>query len=307
MTATAVAALLIILAGVTLRRTGVLSATDGTVLVRIVLYVAMPALVFLILARADLRPQLVLVPLAAFLVHGVLLALGLALTGVWRMDRLTRGAFLVATAVGNTGFFGLPLIAASGPGFSQPAAVMYDALATAVMTWTSTVAISTAFGGEGDGRPHVDVRGLVWGFTLPPTWALGAGLAWNLLGLGPDLPPSLERPLEILAAAVLPLVMLYAGLMVDVSGIRAAWAEVGAAAVVRLAVGPVVGLGAALLLGLSGQVLHTVVIMSAMPTAMMSLVLGTRYGLRADLLAGAVVLTSVLSTMTLPLVRWLVL
>jgi len=302
-TTTALAALAIILAGLVARRTGVLKAEDGAVLVRIVLYLAMPPLVFLIVARADLRAELLLVPVAAFLTHGVLLVAGLGITRLWGMDRPTRGAFLVCTAVGNTGFFGLPLIAASGPGFSQPAAVMYDALATAVITWTSTVAIATAFGAAGDGRPRVDVRGLLWGFTLPPTWALAAGLVWNLAGLGADLPTAVERPLEVLAAAVLPLVMLYAGLMVDVSGVRAAWTPVLAVAVVRLGLGPVAGLGSGLLLGLSGEVLRTVVIMAAMPTAMMSLVLGARYGLRADVLAGAVVVTSVLCTATLPLVR----
>ena len=40
--------------------------------------------------------------------------------------------------------------------------------------------------------------------------------------------------------------------------------------------------------------------MAAMPTAMMSLVLGTRYGLRSDVLAGAVVVTTLLATVTLP-------
>ena len=52
-----------------------------------------------------------------------------------------------------------------------------------------------------------------------------------------------------------------------------------------------------------GDVLHTVVIMAAMPTAMMSLVIGARSGLRADVLAAAVVVTTVLATVTLPLWR----
>ena len=47
--------------------------------------------------------------------------------------------------------------------------------------------------------------------------------------------------------------------------------------------------------------------MGAMPTAMMSLVLGDQYGLRRDLLAGAVVVTTLLCTLTLPIVRWMVL
>ena len=43
--------------------------------------------------------------------------------------------------------------------------------------------------------------------------------------------------------------------------------------------------------------------MAAMPTAMMSLVIGARSGLRSDVLAGAVVVTTILATLTLPLWR----
>lgn len=303
MTATALGALLIIMAGMVARRLGILRERDGQALVDIVLYLALPPLVFLILVHATLRAELLLVPVAAFAIHGALLGLGLVVTRLWGMDRPTAGAFLVCTAVGNTGFFGLPLIAASGDAFSQPAAVMYDALATATITWTSTVAIATAFGAAGGGRARVDVRGLLAGLTLPPTWALVAGLAWNLGGMGHDLPEVIERPLEILAAAVLPLVMIYAGLMVDLGRVRRRWQVVGAITVVRLGVGPLVGVAACWALGLTGAVAATVIIMSAMPTAMMSLVLGARYGLEADVLAGAVVLTTLLCTVTLPLVR----
>jgi predicted permease len=304
--ATSLAALAIILAGVAMRRLGLLRAEHAEGLVNVVLYAAMPALVFQILATADLRAELLLVPLAGYVIHLVMLGLAFLTARLWRMDRVTTGSFVVVTAVGNTGFFGLPLIAAAGVGVSLPAAVLYDSLATGIITWTSTVAVATTFGGTGAGGPRVDWRGLARGLSLPPTWALVIGLAWNLGGLGTP-PEFVERPVEILAAAVLPLVMLYAGLMFDLAGLGRARAEIAAATVGRLVVGPLVGLVVGLAMGLSADKLHTVVLMSAMPSAMMSLVLGVRYGLRADLLAGAVMVTTLLCTLTLPLVRWLVL
>jgi len=302
---TSLAALLIILAGMLLRRRGLLRQEHADGMVTIVLYLALPALVFLITARADLPPELLLVPVAGFLIHGVMLAVAFGWTRLRRMDRPRAGAVLTATAVGNTGFFGLPLIAASGDGFSLPAAVMFDSLATGVITWTSTVAISTAFG-SGEGRPRVDWAGLGRGLALPPTWALAAGLAWNLSGAG-DLPVVIERPLEILGAAVLPLVMIYAGIVFDIRGLGRNVGDLVFITVARLGLGGLVGLGVGRALGLAGDDLHTVVVMSAMPTAMMSLVLGDRYGLRRDVLAGAVVVTTLLCTLTLPIVRWLVL
>ncbi len=299
MTATAVGALLIILAGVVLRRLGLAGPKDGPLLVRLVIYLFLPALVFLILVRADLSASLLLVPLAGWIVFLALLALCTVLMRATDLDGPRAGAFVVAGAIGNTGFFGLPLIAASGRGFSLAAAVMYDSLCTAIVTWTATPAIARAYAGAGTGFKW---RPLLRALNLPPTWAVVAGIALNLAGVN-DLPDVLVRPLEILGDAVLPLVMVYAGLLLEVSALRRAWAQVGAIAVIRLAVAALVGLGVGLLLGLGGATLHTVVLMAAMPTAMMSLVLGTRFGLRSDVIAGAVATTTVLATLTLPAIR----
>lgn len=304
MTETALGALLIILAGALVRRAGILRPEDGAFLVRVVIYLALPPLIFLIIARADLEGTLLLVPVAGWAIHLTLLGIAFLCVRLWGMDRPRAGAVMVATAVGNTGFFGLPLIAASGEGFSLPAAVMYDSFATGLITWTSTVAVATAYGRAADG-PRVELRDLGRALLLPPNWALAAGLAVNLAGV--ELPVLVERPLELMGAAVLPLVMIYAGLIVEFRGLGRVWREIGYTAVVRLGVATLVGLGTARLLGLGGETLNTIVIMAAMPTALMSLVIGARSGLRADVLAGAVVVTTLLSIATLPLVRHLLL
>jgi predicted permease len=300
-TATALGALIIILAGATLRRFGLAGPEDGPLLVRIVIYVTLPALVFLILVRAELDPELILVPVAGWIVHLTMLGLAFAAATLWGFDRPMTGAMAVSIAVGNTGFFGLPLIAASGAGVSLPAAVMYDALATGIITWTSTVLVASAYGTAST------VPGLDWGrlwraLLLPPNWALVAGLTVNLSGVH-DLPQVLERPLELLAGAVLPLVMLYAGLVLEARALRRLWAEVATATVLRLGVAALVGAVAAWVLGLRGEVFTTVVLMAAMPTAMMSLVIGTQFRLRADFIASVVLVTTLLSTVSLPVIR----
>ncbi len=305
MTETALGALLIIFAGALARRAGVIRRDDGPLLVRVVIHLALPPLIFLILVRADLDGALLLVPVAGFAIHLILLGIVGLSTRVWGLDRPRAGAVIVATAVGNTGFFGLPLIAASGDGFSLPAAVMYDALATGIITWTSTVAVATAYG-RPSGEPSISLRDLGRSLLLPPTWALVAGLAVNLSGVE-ELPALVERPFELLGAATLPLTMIYAGLMLDLRGVERLWRELGYVIVVRLGLSTLIGLGVASLLRLEGDVRNTVVIMAAMPTAMMSLVIGTRSGLRSDVLASAVVVTTLLSTVTLPAWRALLL
>ncbi len=300
MTATAVGALAIILLGWLARRIGVLRAKDAPILVQVVIYLALPALVLQIMVTSDLQPVLVLVPLVGFAVHGVLLVVALGAARMWRLDRPSTGALIVASAVGNTGFFGVPLIAASGPNLSVAAAVMFDTFCTGILTWTSTVWISGRFGEVPAGRAPV---GSMWrNLLLPPTWAMVIGLGLNLGGVR-SLPEIIDRPLTILGAAVLPLVLIYAGLVIEWDGIRRAWREVGTVVVIRLVISPLVCLALALAIGLDGGVLRTVVLMAAMPTAMMSLVIGGWYKLKTDVIAGAVVATTLLATLVLPLIR----
>jgi predicted permease len=299
-TATALSALVLIALGALARRFGVLRSEDGRVLVNVVLYLAMPALIVDILLEAHLDASLLLVPVAAFLIHFALLGICLGGAKATGRDDRTTGAIMVSGAVGNTGFFGLPLIAASGAGFSLAAAVMYDALATAFITWTSTVVIATVYGGRAAAGNDL-LRGVGRALALPPMWALGVGLVLNLGDV--PVPSSVERLLEILGAATLPLVMIYAGVAMHPRGMRRAWAEVSAITVVRLAIAPAIALAIAVAFGFGGDVLRTVVIMAAMPTAMMSLVLGTMHGLRSDVIAGAVLATTLLATLTLPALR----
>ncbi|MGE0247730.1 MAG: AEC family transporter [Thermoleophilia bacterium] len=287
------------MAGALARRFGLIERDQGPVLVRIVIHLALPPLIFLILVRADLDPVLLLVPVAGLAIHAAMLALSWAAVRVWGVERPRAGALILATAVGNTGFFGLPLIAASGDGFSLPAAVMYDSLATGIITWTSTVAVASHYGRPQGAAPDGRWAELGRSLILPPMWALVAGLIVNLAGVH-DLPQLAERPLELMAGAVLPLTMIYAGLMIDLRDLPRLWGEVAFSVAMRLGIATVVGYGVAVALGFDDDVFHTVVIMAAMPTAMMSLVIGARSGLRADVLAAAVVVTTLLCTLTLP-------
>lgn len=300
MTATAVGALAIILLGWLARRVGLLQPKDGPILVQVVLYLALPALVLRIMVTSELDGALLLVPLVGFAVHAAVLAAAFAVARLGRMSRSTTGALAVAAAVGNTGFFGIPLIAASGPNLSVAAAVMFDTFCTGILTWTSTVWISGRFG---DPAGATAPSGPTWRkLLLPPTWALGLGLVLNLSGVR-ELPDPIDRPLAILGGAVLPLVLIYAGLVIEWDGIRRAWREVGVAVLLRLGLSPVIAYGVAVAIGLDGDVLRTVVLMSAMPTAMMSLVIGGWFKLRTDVIAGAVVATTLLATLALPVIR----
>lgn len=308
MTSTAFAALLIILLGWLLRHLGIIPESVGQHLVRIVLYAALPALVFRAMVVSELDASMILAPVVGVVVHVMLVALAYAIARIRQCDRRAIGALILASAVGNTGFFGIPLIAAAaeqGSDVSLAAAVMFDTFSTGIITWTSSMWIGAHFG-TASGAVGA-VGGSTWkNLLLPPVWAVAAGLVVRAAGVD-ELPAFIDQPAQILGAAVLPLVLIYAGLVLDWGGVRRAWRDVAWASTLRLIVSPLLAFAIAVALGLDGDILRTVVFMGAMPTAMMSLVIGGWFRLKTDIIVGTVVVTALFVTVMLPLLDQVVL
>ena len=164
----------------------------------------------------------------------------------------------------------------------------------------------------------LEMREGLKGLLLPPMWMLITGLVLNVAGVH-DLPDFIEFPVNYLAAGVLPVVMLYAGLVLDWSGFADNWRTIAGVsvlklalmpvitgvAVARLVIGPVVAFVIAILLGFGGPQLDTITVLGGMPSGMMVLVMGAHYRLPTDLLAGIVTVTTLFALLTLPIVTFL--
>lgn len=297
---TAFSALIMIAIGVLLRRFGVVKREHAPILVQITLYVLLPALVLKIMVGADLDWGLVLVPFVAFAVTAVMAPLGLMLARAMRLGRSATGAVILVVAISNTGFFGLPLIAASGGDYSLPVALMYDALGTGILIWTFNPMVASWFG-RGEVEDAMGMRRALSGLLLPPMWALIVGLILNLSGVH-DLWDFVQFPIEYLAAGLLPVVMLYAGMVLDWSGIADNWRTIAGVSVLKLMLTPLVAFAIAFAVGFRGDQLDTITILGAMPSGMMALVMGAYYRLPVSLLAGCVAVTTVLSLLTIPFI-----
>jgi predicted permease len=297
---TTFAALVMIAIGAVLRQRGIIKREHGDILVKLTLYALLPALVLKILVGAELHWNLVLVPIVAFCVTAVMAPIGLLIARTMHLGRAATGAVIITTGVANTGFFGLPLIAASQHDFSLSTAVMYDALGTGILIWTFSPIVASWFG-RGEVEDAMTIREGLKGLLLPPMWMLVLGLTLNLSGVH-DLPDFIQFPVQYLAAGVLPVVMLYAGLVLDWSGIANYWKVIASVSVARLMIGPVVALVIALAFGFSGTQLDTITVLGGMPSGMMVLVMGAYYRLPVDLIAGIVAVTTVFALLTLPIV-----
>src|SRR5512141_2438378 len=95
--------------GVALRTTRLLKREDSRVLNAVIMYVALPALVFRVARQTALSWDMLKVVAIAWGVGLVGFALAWALARALKLTGPTAGAFILVTALGNTGYIGYPV------------------------------------------------------------------------------------------------------------------------------------------------------------------------------------------------------
>jgi hypothetical protein len=282
--------------GHALRASGRLPASAADTLNTVVTDVTMPALILATLgARAipTTAPRAVIA--ASFgLVAG--LGLGSLAARALGLGRPAQGASALTAGFSNTGFLGIPLILGLYPDAAEAgaAAVLIDAFVTTLWLYTAGVFWARRHGEGGERAPHV-ARLLV----TPASIAVVTGLGMSLLGL--RFPAPIARFASLLGGATVPLVFLALGLRLDWKGVRGSLRPLLAVAAIRQAIVPALVLGVAFALGLRGPVRDVTVLEAAMPSAMMAAVVADRYGCDGKLGTAAVVLTTLLGVVTIPL------
>lgn len=295
----------LILAGWLARRTGLLGPGATAELNRFVVWLALPALLFDVMARS-VGPE-IWQPgfLATFgLSSGALLGLT-----AWRARR--RGRPLADAAIDglnasypNTGYMGFPLaLAALGPGSLGPTTVAVI-LTVCVVFAGAIVLIEAGLQGEGrgGGRRGPVVRTVALALLRNPLLvAPFCGALVPLLGLG--VPAPVEAFLKLLGGAASPCALVALGLfLAERRGAeRGAWSRhtIMWLAGLKLVAHPLLAYGLGrYMFDLPPLALHTAVLMAALPTGTGPFMLAEFYRREAALTADTVLVSTVLSVVT---------
>ncbi|MEM7273846.1 MAG: AEC family transporter [Actinomycetota bacterium] len=264
---------------------------------RLAYWVFGPAFVFSLLAEADLEGSVV-IRLIGAAAAGMLAALLVAV--VWARAagvRYELGAAVAMTSVwGNVGNAGLAIVAF---------ALGDDALPVAgVLMVTINLASLVLSVGLAQARSASITAAVGRALSAPMSVAGGLALVVNLAGI--DVPLLAERSIGLLAGALIPVMLLTLGIQLVAAG-RPTWSpDLGVIMVAKLAVAPLAAAAAGRAVGLDGDVLAAVVIQSAMPPAVFCAVVAAENDLEPARVTSAVVLTTVASVLTLPIVLLLV-
>lgn len=259
--------------------------TQAEPLAKLAFWIFGPAFMFDSLANAGLAGD-ALVRVAAASALAVAAAGLVALILTARLGRARRATIVTASMYGNTGNFGIAIVVFTFDDRALPYAAI--ALVT-VNTIGIVVGVASATGG---------IAGLRRAATTPMTMVVLPALVVN--GTGATLPPILDRSVGLLAAAIIPVMLITLGVQLQQMGIPTLDGDVVRALVGKLVVQPMVAVGAVAALGLGSVAGGAVVLQAAMPAAVFTAVLAIEEETRPDEAATIVLLGSLVAVFTLP-------
>jgi len=262
---------------------------DTTMIGELVVNFGVPCLIFSTLTRLE-------VSLATFGLITGLFALGtvinVLLAGpVLRLMRLDAKVYLPSAVFANSGNMGLPL---SLFAFGDQGLVL--AIGAFVIASIGGVTFGVALS---SGR--LSLRDVI---KVPHLWVIAAALAFVLSGV--QSPRWLSNTTQIIGGLSIPLMLLALG--VSISRLRVtSLARSLKLAVLRIGLGFLIGVGLAAACGLDGVARGVLILQFSMPPAVLNYIIAARYELEPAEVAGVILVGTLVSFATLPLLMLVVL
>ncbi len=281
-------------------KTRILREESIPVLARVLLYICQPALIFYSLSGIPYSTGLLLDMLLVFLLSLVLIGGTIGLVFFLLRRRVAEARFriyTIATALGNFGFMGVPMLKALLPGY--PEALAFSTVFSVslnLLAWTvacSVISLDTRY---------ISLKKI---FLNPPVLALPFALILFIMGI--TLPAPITGTINYLAEMSTPLCMLIMGARLALSDFR----RIFLTPVHYLVVGvkqillPAATLGILLLLSVTADLRAAVYILMCCPVASVILNFSEMLGEGQESAAGLVLLGTILSALTLPLMTLL--
>jgi len=267
-------------------------AMDQATLSQLALYILIPALVGDKLYRTTVSIEGALALVIGFAITSVLLYLLAVGIHQWGNLPETVGKSLMATTIfGNVGNLGLPMNS-----FAFGEAGLERAVICLITSAIILFGIAPAL-----------LKGGGWGYGIPMTlklplfWAMLIGIACRALQV--KFPYRLDAGIQQLGEASIPIALLILGMQLASTRFSVGKYELLASGL-RLFVAPAIALGVGLILQLTGLDLKVLVLQTAMPAAVNTVIMVGEFGGEADRAARTVVVSTLCAFFTLPLILW---
>ena len=256
---------------------------------QLALFILMPALIFQSLLPVDFtREEPLRITAFAFLLALVMLAIGYAIARLARLDRSATSAFLLTAAFPNLGNYGLPVVLLA---FGQAGLAIGTLLLAVQSVYSLTLAVLIA--SSSNASIASSLRQVL---RQPIVYAVAAALVCNLAHL--QLPAFLLSALALPAQAAIPVMLVVLGMNFAGTSRIEEPKLVALAVITRLVIGTAVGWLLVDMLGIEGVARGVLIVGSAMPTAVFTILTATQFDARPRFVSNVVVASTLASILT---------
>jgi hypothetical protein len=287
--------ILLLALGNIFRRLPMFPENTPQVLNQYVIWISFPATVLLKLNGLVFDTSLlvlVLVPwILVFLSVGAVILISKALE--W--DRPLTGAVMLAVALGNTSFFGFPVVATFLGEQNLKYAILYDQLGSFLAVATFGTIVMSVYGSSQRVSLKLILLRIV---SFPPFTALVLGLLLSRI----PIPSTPLFVLKGLSSTLIPLVTFSVGAQLKFRQPLANVTPILITMGLKMIASPIIVLVLLLTLGISGPVFQVALFEAAMPSMVMAGILASAGNLRADVANAAIGYGILFSFVTLPLI-----
>ncbi|MFP4704681.1 MAG: AEC family transporter [Spirochaetaceae bacterium] len=270
---------------------------DSRTLSRSAFYIFIPAFVFKMMLTAEIEAELAVRMIAYIAVVHVGIALfALILARLLRKSAEMVAAFVLVAVFGNFGNFGLPFIEFRLGTEALVAATVYLLTMNVVAFPIGVAAASWHRGGTGTALLSV--------LKTPALIALVPALGLNILEV--DVPRFGMRIVDLLAAAMVPVMILSIGTKLAEAPRLRIDVNVVTATAVRLIGTPILAIALAVPFALEGVPRGAGILQSSMPTAVIASIIAIEYDLLPEFVTEVVLFSTLAGFATLTLVMTIV-
>ncbi|WP_113906956.1 AEC family transporter [Aliidiomarina celeris] len=287
--------------GWVLQRTHSLPENSGLVLNQYVIHVAVPAMILLHLPSLEVSAAVLTPIFTPWAMFALAIGLVLLCSRLFKWGRDLTGAMLIVVPLGNTSFLGFPMVETFYGTSALPFAVLYDQAGSFLALALFTSVIAAHYANTQSGSKPSKKEQAVALLRFPPLIALLVALSVGQT----EYPSMLQQLFEVLAATLVPVVMIAVGFQLKFKVLRADIPPFIIALSIKLLVLPLVALASFYWIGLNDVAAQVSVLEAAMPPMITAGALAMSAGLRPRLVAGIVGYGVVLGMATLPIMHWL--
>ena len=323
-----------ILAGILLIRTKVLNRENMEVVSRLVIKLALPVMIFTNTVNGVDKEMLfhsLSILGIAFFMYLCLFGLSFLSGKLFHLQGDHQQLYSAMSAFGNIGFMGIPIVTSIFP----ERGMLYISVFTMIdqlMLWTVGVGLTSKAGDRVEkvseiqsscGQVKADRKNVAVGRSAtdrtvdkrvsfdfkklinPVTVAIVLSLIFILAGI--QLPEILNTAFSKIGATATPLAMIYLGGVFACMDVRKYVSKLDyyGIVVIKMLIFPVIFYLIQGLLPISAEIRMTMTLTSAMPVMSSVVMMANAYGTDGDYAMGGILVTTVCSIVTLPLVYWI--